>query len=536
MRGWFSIRRSTHPIWRPGLLGLRPHSGALRAGGLSLVVAVGVVVSIAPGVSAATSPRVVDPASNLPDTFASPIAAVNAGRANDGVAPISDSGFSSFTPEQETFVVVNLERVARGLPPFEEMTNSLDALAQIGANASEDPPLPVGPPNTSWANGNLWAATSDPLFADFGWMYEDGCATVAQQPFFNVGCSASPPTPWSHRNNILEDFSALGDGCNLLMGVAESQSSPSLAAVTEGYCGAAAPSDSVFTWVEAEATLGLLPPNPPASPNPPAPPNPPAAPGPTCSPPIETLGYRVVGSDGGVFDFGNFPFCGSTGNMQLNQPIVGMASTPDKGGYWLAAADGGVFAFGDANFYGSMGGTALNAPIVAIGTAPFGNGYWLVAADGGVFAFGAARFYGSMGGTALNAPIVGMAVAPLGLGYWLVAADGGVFAFGGANFYGSMGGSYLTKPIVGMAASPFGNGYWLVAADGGVFAFGAARFYGSMGGTALNAPIVGMAVAPIGLGYWLVATDGGVFGFGDGTFYGSMGGSNLNRPIVGVAA
>ena len=29
--------------------------------------------------------------------------------------------------------------------------------------------------------------------------------------------------------------------------------------------------------------------------------------------------------------------------MHLNQPVVGMAATPDGKGYWLVASDGGVF-------------------------------------------------------------------------------------------------------------------------------------------------------------------------------------------------
>ncbi|MGH9030425.1 MAG: hypothetical protein ACRDV4_12525 [Acidimicrobiales bacterium] len=45
--------------------------------------------------------------------------------------------------------------------------------------------------------------------------------------------------------------------------------------------------------------------------------------------------------------------------------IVGIATTPDGGGYWLVGSDGGVFSFGDAKFFGSMGGKKLNAPVVA---------------------------------------------------------------------------------------------------------------------------------------------------------------------------
>jgi hypothetical protein len=35
-----------------------------------------------------------------------------------------------------------------------------------------------------------------------------------------------------------------------------------------------------------------------------------------------------VAADGGIFAFGDARFYGSTGNIRLNQPIVGMTSTP----------------------------------------------------------------------------------------------------------------------------------------------------------------------------------------------------------------
>ncbi len=203
-------------------------------------------------------------------------------------------------------------------------------------------------------------------------------------------------------------------------------------------------------------------------------------------------GYNLVAADGGVFNFGNTSFYGSAGNLTLNKPVVGMASTPDHKGYWLVAADGGVFTYGDAAFYGSTGNLTLNKPIVGMAATPDGKGYWLVAADGGVFTFGDAAFYGSTGNLTLNKPVVGMAATPDGMGYWLVAADGGVFTFGDAAFYGSMGGVTLNKPVVGIEATPYGGGYWLVAADGGVFSFGDATYYGSEGGIQLNAPVVGM--------------------------------------------
>src|SRR5581483_729300 len=203
-------------------------------------------------------------------------------------------------------------------------------------------------------------------------------------------------------------------------------------------------------------------------------------------------GYWLVASDGGIFAYADSRFFGSTGNVRLNQPIVGMTPTPSGTGYWLVAADGGVFAF-DAPSFGSAAGRA-RSPVVAIAPTSSGQGYWVVTADGQIFSFGDAENFGTTG--PLKQPIVGAAAAPGGHGLWLVARDGGIFAFGEAGFYGSTGALTLNQPIVGMAHSPSGHGYWLVASDGGIFAFGDAGFFGSTGSIKLNKPINGMGALP----------------------------------------
>jgi hypothetical protein len=167
-------------------------------------------------------------------------------------------------------------------------------------------------------------------------------------------------------------------------------------------------------------------------------------------------GYWMVASDGGIFTFGGAGYFGSTGNLHLNQPIVGMAATPDGQGYWLVASDGGIFTFGDAGFFGSTGNLHLNQPIVGMAATPDGKGYWLVASDGGIFTFGDAGYFGSAPATDGHGDIVALAPAANGQGYWVTGGDGGVDPFGSAPSEGSMSGKVLNRPIVGFAAEPQG--------------------------------------------------------------------------------
>jgi hypothetical protein len=174
-------------------------------------------------------------------------------------------------------------------------------------------------------------------------------------------------------------------------------------------------------------------------------------------PAASNQGLVMSGADGGIFTLGQATFHGSMGGAKLNQPIVGMAATPDGGGYWEVAADGGIFSFGDAAFYGSTGSLKLSKPIVGMATTPNGQGYWMAAADGGVFAFGNAGFEGSVPGQGLtsSAPVVGIGVTPSGKGYWIATSDGAVYAYGDAAYIGSLRGIGLAAPIVGLSA-PWG--------------------------------------------------------------------------------
>jgi len=261
-------------------------------------------------------------------------------------------------------------------------------------------------------------------------------------------------------------------------------------------------------------------------------------------PPPPPHGYWLVGGDGGIFTFGSAQFHGSTGNLQLQRPVVGITPTKDDGGYWLVASDGGIFAFGDSGFYGSIPGLGLhpagtpgnvrrlNAPVVGMVPSTDGGGYFMVASDGGVFAFGDAQFEGSCPGIG---GCSGTAVAVMpdasGNGYWLVTATGHVYSFGDATFYGAPGPEGTVSSAV---RTPDGGGYWILFTNGGVVPFGdASNFGGLPGGVAGGVnPATAIFSTADGGGYWIGTASGAVYPFGDAPNDGSMAGAHLNAPII----
>ena len=93
-----------------------------------------------------------------------------------------------------------------------------------------------------------------------------------------------------------------------------------------------------------------------------------------------------------------------TGPTVMDALLSDGVATADGGGDWEVGTDGGVFSYGDAHFYGSLPGVGISptAPIVGIAPGPGDRGYWLLGADGGVFAFGDAVFHGSAARSGLS--------------------------------------------------------------------------------------------------------------------------------------
>ena len=96
---------------------------------------------------------------------------------------------------------------------------------------------------------------------------------------------------------------------------------------------------------------------------------------------------------------GDARFRGSTGNIRLNQPIVGMAATRSGRGYWMVAADGSIFSFGGARFQGSAAGRLPWGDRVS-SMAPLrsGRGYRMISRSGRVFSFGDVAASGDLAG------------------------------------------------------------------------------------------------------------------------------------------
>ena len=253
-------------------------------------------------------------------------------------------------------------------------------------------------------------------------------------------------------------------------------------------------------------------------------------------------GYWLVGSDGGIFTFGSANFHGSTGNMRLQRPVVGITPTQNKGGYWLVASDGGIFAFGNAGFYGSLPGQglhpagsglppALNAPIVGMVPSADGGGYFMVASDGGVFAFGDARFEGSCPGIGgCSGAAVSVVPDASGNGYWLVTQSGHVYAFGDAAAFGAPGPQ--AAAVTSAVRTSDGNGYFILLANGSVFSYGDAVARGGPAGVGGSDPASAIFTDNGGGGYWVSTAEGAVYTYGDAPNDGSMAGTALNGSII----
>jgi hypothetical protein len=247
-----------------------------------------------------------------------------------------------------------------------------------------------------------------------------------------------------------------------------------------------------------------------------------------------------VGSDGGVFAF-HGGFYGSLPGLGIHvDNVVGITPAANYGGYYLVGSDGGVFSFGDTAYEGSLPGLGIHVKdVVGIVPSSDDKGYFLVGADGGVFSFGDTAYEGSLPSLGIHVDdVVGIAATPNNTGYWVLQANGQVTAFGDAPNLAQVAplpeSSGATR-YVDIASTSNGQGYWAMNNFGQVFAVGNARW---LGNPSYN-PSSLVSIVPTGdsAGYWIVGSNGAIFAMGDASSHGSLLAMGIvpNLPIVGAA-
>jgi hypothetical protein len=131
----------------------------------------------------------------------STVLAIDNARADEGIGPMElPTDFAELTPSEQLFVMVDCERVDRGLTPIAGELTSLD---QVAGTAAQDQSDPSVPPDgiadlavAAWV-GN-WASTESEGDALYEWMYDDGLGSI------NIDCTAADESGcWIHRDNIL---------------------------------------------------------------------------------------------------------------------------------------------------------------------------------------------------------------------------------------------------------------------------------------------------------------------------------------------
>ena len=123
------------------------------------------------------------------------------------------------TPAEQLFVVANLERTARGLPPYLGLNSALTATAQGAASRRGDPGLAPGFAVGTNAQGlvgmgGAWSGGFSVLAADYMWMYSDGWG--GRSGTSNTVCTwAGAAGCWAHRDQLLGADPPLNAGVGL---------------------------------------------------------------------------------------------------------------------------------------------------------------------------------------------------------------------------------------------------------------------------------------------------------------------------------
>jgi hypothetical protein len=149
------------------------------------------------------------------------LSAINNARAIEGVRPMDlPSNWFSLSVAEQLFVVADLERTARGLPPYVGINAALTADAQHAAATNSDPSVAPGFPMANDAQGSAgfggaWSGGYSVLAADYIWMYDDTWGGSAARTS-NIACtSAGAAGCWAHRDELLGSDPGYNQGVGL---------------------------------------------------------------------------------------------------------------------------------------------------------------------------------------------------------------------------------------------------------------------------------------------------------------------------------
>ena len=150
----------------------------------------------------------------------SSLAMLNAGRHAEGLGPlILPANWERLTVGEQLFVLTELERTARGLPPDTGLAADWDLAAQQGADSGADP--------THGGRGArgfeaVWAGgQQNPIIVVADWVYADGVFPDGSSQ--NLGCSLENPAGcWRHRDIVLHDSAAAACRSHCAVGAAYS--------------------------------------------------------------------------------------------------------------------------------------------------------------------------------------------------------------------------------------------------------------------------------------------------------------------------
>jgi hypothetical protein len=146
-----------------------------------------------------------------PECMNAALALLNEARASLGQPSYQlPSNFAALSPDQQAFVLADLDRVLYGLPAVPGLTGALSNDAMAGVAGDRDPQ--ASDPNLIAWTANWAGGFPNILYAYEAWMYDDGPGSQ------NLDCTASDTSGcWGHRHDILFKFGSAGV---LAMGVA----------------------------------------------------------------------------------------------------------------------------------------------------------------------------------------------------------------------------------------------------------------------------------------------------------------------------